>query len=89
MSMKGTTLAIARHMAAVLVAWLGTQVALTPDQIGDLETGLTLIGGTLLLGIYVVGEKMLKPLFFRVFGEVQPGEVPPATHDLMKAREDL
>lgn len=85
--MRGTILALARHIAAVVVAWLATQLPLTPEQAADVEGGLTALGVALMLIVYAAAEKLLKPLFFRLLGEIQPGEVPPQAHDAAVARE--
>lgn len=87
--MKGTVLALVRHGAAIVAAWLAGYIALTPEQVSDVEQGLTIAGAAIMLAVYALGEKALKPLFYRLFGEVQPGEVPPATHDVAKAREGV
>lgn len=85
--MKGTVLALVRHGVAVVMAWLSTYIPLTPEQTADVEGGLTALGVAIMLFVYAYAEKLLKPLFFRFFKEVQPGEVPPIAHDAAVARE--
>lgn len=85
--MQGVILSLVRHAVAAIVVWLTGKLALTPEQAGEVATGLTAAGAALLFAVYAVVEKLLKPLFFRWFGEVQPGEVPPTKHDLELAKE--
>lgn len=87
--MRGVLLSLVRHAAAVFVAWLTTKLALDPDQAAQATEAFVALFGVILLGVYALGEKSLKPLFFRVFGELLPGEVPPAAHDQAKAREGV
>jgi hypothetical protein len=92
--MKGTAVAITRHVVAVGLAWLSARgmLSMSSEQMAQeatiiAEAIINLVGA--MLTAYAVSEKMLKPVTFRLLGEVQPGEVPPSTHDIAKAREDL
>ena len=85
-AVRTIALTVVRHGVAVIVAWLGSALVLTPEQSADVTTGLTAAGVAIMIALYAAGEKILKPLFFRVFKEVQPGEVPPEKYDLEKDR---
>ena len=86
--MRGVLISLIRHAAAIFVGWLTVKLALTPDQATQATEAFVALAGVIILGAYALGEKLLKPLFFRYFGELLPGEVPPAKHDLEKAKAE-
>jgi len=78
--MPTNVLTITRHLAAVLAAWLTTTLVgvlglqVGPDQLAEVQGALTTLGGAVLLALYAMVEKALKPLFHRL-GEPRPVEV--------------
>lgn len=73
---------IIRHWVAVFVGWALATLAsygveFTPEQAGDFEEGMTTFALAVGLAGYAAVEKILKPLFRKLTGETQPGELTP------------
>ena len=70
-----------RHLIAVLASWLVTTLVgrlglpVGPEEIAVLREAVTVLGMAVMLGVYAIVEKTLKPWFYRM-GE-RPVPVPP------------
>ena len=68
---------ILRHLSAAIAAWLVTTiigaagVEVGPDTVASLTSALTTLGALLMIALYAVAEKALKPLFSKM-GEETP-----------------
>jgi hypothetical protein len=70
-------LPIARHIAALVAAWLGTTVVMPDMAPGELEGALTTAALLVMLSLYACVEKLLKIPSRRMLGEQAPGDTSP------------
>lgn len=75
--MRSVFLPIVRHLVAIVVAWIGTALALDEVQMLELAGALTTIGLLVFAMLWSVVEKMLKVPFRQQLGEQQPGDTAP------------
>lgn len=75
-----------RHVLAVAAAWIVTTaigamgVDVGPDKIAHLTEAVTVLGMAVMLGLYALAEKLLKPVFRRM------GECDGSAHEASSVR---